>query len=60
MALDLSALPNDVAALHAIVAAQAAELAAKDSLIGTLRLQLARLRRMQFGRSSEKLGRAIE
>lgn len=60
MALDLAALPDDVDALRAIVAAQAAELAAKDSLIDTLRLQLARLRRMQFGRSSERLRAEIE
>ena len=60
MSLDVSALPDDVETLRAIVAAQAAELAAKDSLIGTLRLQLARLRRMQFGRSSERLAGAIE
>lgn len=60
MALDLAALPDDLDALRAIVAAQAAELAAKDSLIGSLRLQLARLRRMQFGRSSERLQGAIE
>ncbi len=59
MAPDLSALPDDVTALRAIVAAQAAELLAKDSLIGTLRLQLARLRRMQFGRSSERLDSAV-
>lgn len=60
MALDLAALPNDVDVLRAIVAAQAAELAAKDSLIAALRLQLARLRRMQFGRSSERLRAEIE
>lgn len=60
MSLDVSALPDDVETLRAIVAAQAAELAAKDGLIGSLRLQLARLRRMQFGRSSERLAGAIE
>ena len=59
MPVDISALPDDVAALRAIVAAQAAELAAKDGLIGTLRLQLARLRRERFGRSSERLDRDI-
>ena len=55
MAPDLASLPDDVETLRAIVAAQAAELAAKDGLIGSLRLQLARLRRQQFGRSSERL-----
>lgn len=59
MAPDLASLPDDVDALRAIVAAQAAELAAKDGLIGSLRLQLARLRRQQFGRSSERLERDI-
>ena len=59
MAPDLASLPDDVDTLRAIVAAQAAELAAKDGLIGSLRLQLARLRRQQFGRSSERLERDI-
>ena len=56
----MAALPDDVGALRAIIAAQAAELAAKDGLISTLRLQLARLRRQQFGRSSERLDRNID
>lgn len=60
MALDLAALSDDVDALRAIVAAQAAELATKDTLIDALRLQLARLRRMQFGRPSERLRAEIK
>ena len=60
MALDLAALPDDLDALRTLVAAQAAELAAKDTLIGALRLQLAQLRRRQFGRSSERLRAEIE
>ena len=56
----MATLPDDVEALRAIVAAQAAQLMAKDGLIGTLRLQLARLRRQQFGRSSERLDRDID
>ena len=60
MPVNIDILPNDVEVLRAIVAAQAAELAAKDGLIGTLRLQLARLRRQQFGRSSERLDRDID
>ncbi len=56
----MATLPDDVEALRAIVAAQAAELTAKDGLISTLRLQLARLRRQQFGRSSERLDRDID
>ncbi|HYI69304.1 MAG TPA: IS66 family transposase [Skermanella sp.] len=61
------ALPTDVEALHAIIAAQAAELAAakaglmaRSLEVEKLRIQLARLRRMQFGRSSEKIAREIE
>ena len=55
MVLDLAALPDDADALRAIVLAQAAMLADQRTLIERLRLQLARLRRMQFGRSSERL-----
>lgn len=59
MDLDPSALPDDVQALRAMVLAQHAEIAGQRELIGHLRLQLARLRRMQFGRSSEKLDAEI-
>ncbi len=52
MKLDLSALPKDVDALHALVREQA-------TLIEQLTAQLAKLRRMQFGRSSEKIDREI-
>lgn len=62
-----TALPTDIEALHAVIAAQASELAAaraglvaKTLEVEKLRIQLARLRRMQFGRSSEKLARAAE
>ena len=37
-----------------------AALAARDTLIETLRIQLAKLRRMTFGQSSEKLSQQIE
>jgi len=49
-----------IAALEASLAQANAALAARDLLIDTLRGQIARLRRMQFGASSEKLGREIE
>ena len=49
-----------IAALEASLARANATLAARDLLIDTLRGQIARLRRMQFGASSEKLGREIE
>ena len=45
--------------LEASLARANAALAARDLLIDTLRGQIARLRRMQFGASSEKLGREI-
>ena len=67
MNLDLSALPTDPGALQALVYEQARLLEAKDIELHskTLRIeqltaQIARLRRMQFGRSSEKLDREIE
>lgn len=62
-----AALPTDVESLHAVIAAQASELAAakaglvaKTLEVEKLKVQLARLRRLQFGRSSEKLARATE
>src|SRR5262245_32070985 len=72
MRLDLANLPTDTATLHQIIAAQAAEgeareaelAAAKAGLLAkTLEIVQAadrRLRRMQFGRSSEKIARTIE
>jgi transposase len=73
MQLDPASLPDDVETLRRMMAAQAitlastqAELAAaKSGLIAKtleiekLKMQLARLRRMQFGHSSEKLDREI-
>ena len=49
-----------IAALEDSLARANAALAARDLLIDTLRGQIARLRRMQFGASSEKLGREIK
>ena len=60
MVIDLAALPDDAQALRAIVLAQAAALADQRALIERLRLQLARLRRLQFGRSSERLVAAAD
>jgi transposase len=48
-----------IAALEAALAAAQAELASRDLLIQTLRVQIARLRRMQFGASSEKLAHQL-
>jgi transposase len=44
----------------AALAEAKAELLHRDLLIETMRVQLARLRRMQFGASSEKLNAEIE
>jgi transposase len=44
----------------ALIAQLQAALAARDTLIDTLRLQLAQLRRQSFGQSSEKLSLQIE
>jgi hypothetical protein len=49
VALDLSALPDEVRALIAMQAAT----------IARLQAQLAKLRRMHFGRSSERLANSI-
>lgn len=57
--VDLASLPDEVRALieaqAATIARQDAELSAHRVMVEALKLQLARLRRMQFGRSSEKL-----
>jgi transposase len=60
-------LPNDPSALRALLIESRAENARlrttvvhHQTLIDKLKLQLARLRRMQFGRSSEKVAREIE
>jgi transposase len=74
MRFDLANLPDDVDTLHRIIASQAAErearegelaaakagLVAKALEIEKLKLQLARLKRAQFGRSSEKIERTVE
>ncbi|MGF7173183.1 hypothetical protein [Azospirillum doebereinerae] len=60
-------LPDDVAALQALVGELSAQLAereqavaARDRIIDTLKGQLAALRRRSFGQSSERLGRAAD
>jgi transposase len=49
-----------IASLEVLLAEAKAELLHRDLLIETMRVQLARLRRMQFGASSEKLNAEIE
>lgn len=72
--LNAADLPDDIAALKAMllsrdaallasearVAHLAAELSTRTAEIENLKLVLAKLRRMQFGRSSEKLDQQIE
>lgn len=60
MKIDMSALPTDVEALQSLVREQAALLQSKDLEIERLTARLDKLRRMQFGRSSEKIEREIE
>lgn len=52
-------LPDDIETLKALVIAQRAELHDRELLIEQLKLQIARLRRARFGRSSEKLDAEI-
>lgn len=55
---DLDALnPNE---LKALIVSQHELIVSRDSEIEHLKLLIAKLRRMQFGRSSEKLDRQIE
>ncbi len=60
-------LPNDIDALKALLWAREVEVAGLKAQLNTraaeiehLKLQIARLRRMQFGRKSEKLDHQIE
>ena len=55
---DLSALDAD--ALRALILAQQEELASRDTEIDNLKLLILKLKRMQFGRKSEKLDKQIE
>src|SRR5438105_14047771 len=53
-------LPDDAPALKQIIAAMAQDAIAAQAEIAKLRFQLARYRRAEFGRSSEKVAREIE
>jgi transposase len=53
-------LPDDIAALKRIIAAMARDAATAQTEIAKLKFQLARYRRAEFGRSSEKLARETE
>jgi len=58
--IDPATLPNDVDALKRLVLEQQARLTAHSIEIERLKLLIAKLRRLQFGRSSEKLSHEIE
>ena len=53
-------LPDDIAALKRIIADMASDAMTAKAEIAKLKFQLARYRRAEFGRSSEKLAREIE
>lgn len=67
MDIDLANLPTDITALQALVRTMAGEIKeltedakAKGLKIAQLEARIAKLRRMQFGQSSEKIAREIE
>jgi transposase len=60
MALDPSTLPNDIAALKALLIAADARASDLDGQIAQLKLTIAKLRRNTFGTSSEKGTRLLD
>ena len=60
MDIDLAHLPADTQALQALVRLLAGEVKAKSLKIAQLEARIAKLKRQQFGQSSEKLAREIE
>ncbi|MFL9937409.1 transposase, partial [Paraburkholderia sp. RL18-103-BIB-C] len=56
---DASDLPDDIDALKALLLEARASLAERDLEIERLKAQIDKLKRMQFGRKSEKLDRQI-
>ena len=59
MQIDLTNLPSDTEALQALVRVLAGDVKSKGLLIEQLKAQIAKLKRMQFGKSSEKLDQQI-
>ena len=53
-------LPDDLAALKQIITTMALDALSAQAEIARLKFQLARYRRAEFGRSSEKLAREVE
>jgi transposase len=60
MEIDLTNLPEDTAALHVLVRSLAGAVKSQGLKIAQLEARIAKLKRMQFGRSSEKIAREIE
>ena len=58
--LELATLKALILSQHEQLLSKDEQLASRDSEIEQLKLLIAKLRRMQFGRSSEKLDRQIE
>ena len=54
MKVDLAALPTDVDALHGLVHVLVGELKARELRVEQLEARIAKLQRLQFGRSSER------
>nr|WP_281424770.1 transposase [Paludibacterium yongneupense] len=55
-----ASLPNDIAALKALIQQRQADVSTRAQEIDRLKLLIAKLRRMLFGRRSEKLERQID
>jgi transposase len=60
MEIDLTHLPEDTEALKALVETLLGDVKAKGLKIAQLEARIARLKRMKFGQSSERLSREIE
>ena len=60
MPIAADTLPDDLAALKRMIAAMAPDALVAQAEIARLKFQLARYRRAEFGRSSEKLARQAE
>jgi transposase len=57
--MPIRSLPDDIESLQRLVIEQRSALLSRDLEIEKLKIELARLRRMQFGRSSEQLDQTI-
>jgi transposase len=57
--LDAASLPDDIDVLKRIILEQRAQLLSREVLLEKLKIELMRLKRMRFGRSSEQLDAKI-